>query len=257
MLKCRAMQLRTISSYVRELRASLPTETFRPAWSRLLWLPAHAAVIVLLAWAMATGHLPGWSWPLAALVIGGAFGGITFLGHELLHGGVVRGKLAIRVIGWWCLLPFTLSPQLWVAWHNRVHHNHTGQPGTDPDMYPTLDEYHREPRARIMADYFGLGRRRLMSTLSLLFGFTGQSLQMLFTASKRGFLSPKLYRRAVVETVLGWAFWIGVAILVGPLVFLFVYVLPMIVANTIVMAFIMTNHNLSPLTEINDPLVSG
>jgi len=34
-------------------------------------------------------------------------------------------------------------------------------------------------------------------------------------------------------------------------------VLPLIVANTIVMLFIMTNHNLSPLGKINDPLVNS
>jgi len=37
----------------------------------------------------------------------------------------------------------------------------------------------------------------------------------------------------------------------------FVYVLPLIVANTIVMSFILTNHNLSPLSPVNDPLVNS
>ncbi|MEZ4364774.1 MAG: fatty acid desaturase [Kofleriaceae bacterium] len=251
------MELRSISRYVRELQGSLPTKTFGPATSRLWWLPAHAAVIVALSWALATDHLPGWAWPLASLIIGCAFAGVTFLGHELLHGGVIHGKTAIRFLGWWCMVPFTLSPQLWMAWHNRVHHNHCGQPGIDPDMYPTLEEYRTQPRARIMADYFGLGRRRLMSMASLLFGFTGQSTQMLFTARARGFLTPRLFRRALVESALGWALWIAVAVVVGPLAFVFVYLLPLVVANTIVMAFIMTNHNLSPLTAVNDPLVNS
>ena len=39
--------------------------------------------------------------------------------------------------------------------------------------------------------------------------------------------------------------------------FLFVYVLPLLVANVCVMAFILTNHSLSPRLETNDPLVSG
>ena len=39
--------------------------------------------------------------------------------------------------------------------------------------------------------------------------------------------------------------------------FVFVYLLPLVVANAIVMAFILTNHSLSPRVEINDPLVSG
>ncbi|MCX5741528.1 MAG: fatty acid desaturase [Proteobacteria bacterium] len=211
-----------------------------------------------MAWALATGRVPWLLWPVVSLAIGVCLAGTVFLGHETLHGGTVRGRLAIRVVGWLSFLPFTLSPTLWTAWHNRVHHNHCAQPGKDPDMYPTLEEYNTQPAARIMADYFGIGRRRVMSLLSLAFGFTGQSMQMLYRAGSSGMLSPRLHRRAILEAAAGWAFWIGVAIVVGFVPFLFVYVLPFVVANTIVMAFIMSNHNLSPLTPtVNDPLINS
>ncbi|HLL23059.1 MAG TPA: fatty acid desaturase [Kofleriaceae bacterium] len=223
----------------------------------MLWLPFNAAIIAACAWLIATGRVPGYVWPLLSILIGVCLAGITFLGHETLHGGVVKGRFAIRVIGWFGFLPFAVSPQLWMAWHNRVHHNHTGKEGVDPDMYPTLHEYNTQPASRIMADYFGVGRRRLMGFASLLFGYTGQSTQMLWSARKRGFLTPRLHRRAILESALGWAFWIGVAFLVGFVPFIFVYLLPLVVANSIVMTFIMTNHNLSPLTPINDPLVNS
>jgi fatty acid desaturase len=38
---------------------------------------------------------------------------------------------------------------------------------------------------------------------------------------------------------------------------LFSFVLPLLVANSIVMSFILTNHNLSPQTSVNDPLVNS
>ena len=246
-----------MASYTRELRAVLPDSTFEPARSRVLWLPVHLAIIATTAWALASGHLAWPLWPLASLLIGCCLGGIVFLGHETLHGGVVRGKLAIRVVGFFGFLPFTVSPQLWMAWHNRVHHNHCAKAGTDPDMYPTLHEYQTQTTARIMADHFGLGRRRWLSVLSLMFGFTGQSLQILMRARASSYLSPRLYRRALTETALGVAFWITVALIVGFVPFIFIYLMPLIVANMIVMTFIMTNHNLSPLTEINDPLVNS
>lgn len=251
------MELRTIASYARTLKPVLPASVFAPATSRVLWLPVHAAIIGAIAWALATGRVPAPLWPVASLVIGCCLAGVTFLGHETLHGAVVRGRRAIKLVGWFGFLPFTVSPTLWTAWHNRVHHNHCGQPGVDPDMYPTLIEYQTQRGARIMADHFGLGRRRLLSTLSLFVGFTGQSQQMLWKARKTGTLSPGLHRRAIIETLLGVAFWAGVAVLVGFVPFLFVYLLPLVVANTIVMMFIMTNHNLSPLTPINDPLVNS
>jgi hypothetical protein len=45
--------------------------------------------------------------------------------------------------------------------------------------------------------------------------------------------------------------------LVGLVPSLFAFAIPLLVANTIVMAFILTNHSRSPRVEINDPLVSG
>jgi fatty acid desaturase len=240
------------------LRPLLAADVFFPARSRLAWLPVHAAIVCALAWSVAAGHAPMASWPLAALLIGCCFSSIVFLGHEVLHGSVVHGRRTIRLVGWVCLLPFTVSPTLWSAWHNNFHHHHCGHAGKDPDMYPTLLEYETHRGARIMADQFGLGRGRWLSVLSLLFGFTGQSQQMLWMARRKGILSARLHRRAIRETLLGVLFWAGVAVVVGPLEIVVVYVVPLLVTNTIVMMFIMTNHNLSPLTpKVNDPLVNS
>ena len=252
------MELRPIAAYVRALRPHLPDAAFAPASSRLWWLPFHAALIATLAWTLATGALPAPLWPVASLAIGVSMSLVAFLGHEVLHGSVVRGKAAIRIVGWICMLPFVVSPTLWTNWHNRVHHNHAMQPGVDPDLYPTLAEYQRDPFMRLMADYFGLGGRRLRSVISLLFGFTGQSQQMLWESRKHGILTASQHRKALVEVALGVAVWAGVAWLVGGVAFVFVYAIPLVVANVVVMSFILTNHSLSPLTpEVNDPLVNS
>ena len=93
-------------------------------------------MLALSAW-----QLPWFARLLLSLVMGCSFAGLTFLGHEVLHGAIVRGKKLRRVIGWFGFLPFVVSPRLWEAWHNRVHLHHTNQPGQDPDAYPTLEEY--------------------------------------------------------------------------------------------------------------------
>lgn len=251
------MELRTIATYAKAIRPTLPDHIFQPATSRILWLPFHIGVISTLAWTMVSGRLPAPLWPVASIVIGICLSGLVFLGHETMHGAVVRGRTLIKAVGFIALAPFTLSPTLWTAWHNRVHHNHCGKAGVDPDMYPTMIEYETQRASRIMADHFGLGRRRLISILSLAFGFTGQSQQMLWGAQKHNILSPGLHRRAIVEFLLAVAMWTTIAFVVGMVPFLFIYALPFVVANTIVMSFIMTNHNLSPLTDINDPLVNS
>lgn len=251
------MELITVAAYARQVRPLLPPGSFAPARSRALWVPLHYAIIAVLGWALASGHVPWPAWPVVSLVIGCCMAGVTFVAHEALHGGVVRGRTMIRLIGWLGFLPFCISPQLWMGWHNRVHHNHCGQPGVDPDMYPTLAEYRSTRSARIMADSFGLGRRSLSGIGSLMFGLTGQSLQVMLNARRTGILPRHLHRRAIIEAVMAVAVWAAVAALVGGVAFLFIYVVPLIVANTIVMLFIMTNHNLSPLSPVNDPLVNS
>lgn len=251
------MELRTNASYVRELRAALPAETFAPARSRVLWLPVHLALIVVTTIAVARGVVPWFLWPVASLVIGVAFAGITFLAHETLHGGVVRGRRLRHVIGWIGFAPFSVSPILWKAWHNALHHGHANEEGVDPDMYPVLREYESSRLVRVVTDRFALGGRRWTGVLSVLFGFTGQSGRMLVQSRKTELLTPRQHKLAWMETGLAVAMWLTLAILVGPLAFLFVFGIPLVVANSMVMSYILTNHGLSPLTPTNDPLVNS
>jgi fatty acid desaturase len=251
-----SVQARPTSAYAREIRPLLSREHFAPARSRLLWIPVHVSVLVCGAWLLSAVQLPWFAWPLISVVMGCSFAGMTFLGHETLHGAIVRGKALRRVIGWLGFLPFVVSPRLWEAWHNRVHHNHTNEPGVDPDAYPTLEEYQQNRAVRAVTE-LAPGRKRLTGAFSLLVGFSVQSLHMLLDARRRKWLKPPQHTRAIAETLLGVGFWSTVAVVLGPLVFLFAYALPLIVANVIVMSFILTNHSLSPHTQVNDPLLNS
>jgi fatty acid desaturase len=244
------------AAYVRELRPDLPGDAFEPARSRLALIPAHLAIITAAIVAIASGRVPWALVPLLSLAIGASFACLTFIAHEAMHGGIVRGRAARHVVGWIGFLPFTLSPRLWAAWHDRVHHA-SANTADDPDMYPTLAEYRASGRIRFFIDAFALGGRRWRGALSLLLGFTVQSTHQLLVARRRGFLKPRALGLAIAETLAGVATWALVAALVGLVPFLFAYVLPLLVANAIVMAFILTNHSLSPRVEINDPLASG
>lgn len=251
------MQVHPISFYARELKSVLPHDLHARAPSRLLWLPAHLTVIALCITTLSFGWVPLYLAPLLSLVIGVSFSGITFLAHETLHGAVVRGRRLRFLVGWVGLLPFMISPRLWVAWHNRVHHAHSNQPGRDPDANPTLAEYRASSRVRTITDHFALGRRNLTGVIGLLVGFTGQSAKILFTARKAGYLTPRAHRRAILETALGACVWLALLAVIGPLAFLFAFILPLLVVNTIVMAFIFTNHGLSPVMHTNDPLAGS
>jgi fatty acid desaturase len=240
--------------YVQELKPHLPVEAFEPARSRLWWLPLHLSVIALGTVLIALKTLPIWALPVASLVIGASFAGLVFLGHETLHGGVVRGKRLRYLVGFVTFLPFVVSPRLWMAWHNRVHHGNANRAGVDPDAYPTLAEHQSDLGVRIATDWFGIGRGRLHGLVSLFIGFAVQSAHVLVFAGRRGYLKPREHRLAVLETALGATLWLGLAWALGPIGFFFACFVPWLVANTAVMAFILTNHSLSPLTDKNDPL---
>jgi len=220
-------------------------------------LPVHLSVIAFAMEAIVSERVP---WPaslLLSLVIGGSFAGLTFLGHETLHGAVVHTGWLRKAVGWIGFSPFVVSPTLWIAWHNRVHHGNTNRPGIDPDAYPTLAEYEASPVLRWMTDIMAPGRRRLFGVMSLWIGFTIQSLHMLVDARRLKLLSKAEHRRAIAETLLGVALWSGLGFSIGLGPFLLCFLLPLVVANSIVMAFILTNHSLSPLTDVNDPLANS
>ncbi len=248
---------RPISSYAREVRPALPPEAFEPVPSRLLWLSFHVAVIAVGVIAIARGWGGWWAAPFFSIAIGQAFAGCAFVGHETMHGAVVRERRLRYAVGWLSFLPFTLSPRLWVAWHNKVHHGYTMADGIDPDSFPTLDDY-RKNRLKRVADYFSVGIGRWAGFVTLVLGFTGQSTQILWRwARTSGALTKSERRLAILETLAGLALWSALLITVGPLRFVFAFLAPLLIANFIVISYILTNHSLSPLTEINDPLLNS
>src|SRR5438105_1606733 len=127
------------SYYAHKVRSRLPAHAFEAVPSRLAWLLFHLSLIV--AAVAVIGRSPLWVAPFLSILIGHSFAGCAFVGHETMHGAVVRGRWLRYAVGWICFLPFTLSPRLWVAWHNKVHHGHTMADGVDPDAYPTLASY--------------------------------------------------------------------------------------------------------------------
>lgn len=251
------MVTRPVSYYARELKPSLPASAFEPAHSRLFWLPVHVAVIALSIFSLAAGWVPWLYASGISLLIGASFAGLTFLGHETLHGSTVRGLRARRLVGALCFAPFAISPRLWVAWHNRVHHGHTNHAGKDPDAYPTLAQYRAQPGVAFVTDHLGPGGSRINGLLSLLVGFSVQSGHMLCSARALGLLCVRQYRLALLESGAVAASWLVLGAVIGWPAWLFGCFLPLLVANIIVMGFILTNHSLSPLTEVNDPLFNS
>jgi len=247
----------SVQHYAREVRRQLPAEIFQPVPARLAWLPVHLTIIVLLA-AVIIAAQPAWYLALAcALVAGHSWACLGFLAHEVLHHAVVRNRTIERLVGYCGLVIFCLSPTLWNAWHNQQHHGHTGDPTADPDHFGTLHTYEASAVDRAVVR-MAPGSRHKRSALFLFVTFSAHSAIVLLSHSQRDDYYARISRRAVyTETAAMAAFWIALLALVGPWNFLFIAVLPALIANAVAMSYIATNHFLNPLTTLNDPLVNS
>lgn len=240
------------SSYLRALKSRLPSDVYQPARSRLWWLPVHCSVIAGGSIALSFG-IPLLFRLVVSVLIGASFAGLAFVGHEALHGALTRNKRLRRVAGFLGFMPFCVSPRLWIAWHNRVHHGATNHPDKDPDADPTMGSYRSSQAVRIVTQL----QRKSRGLLTLLLGFTGQSAHMLVVARARGYLNARHHRLAILETGIAMGIWTSLGFALGWGSFMYAYVLPLLLANVIVMAHILTNHGLNPLDHDNDPLKSS
>lgn len=247
----------TAQHYAREARQHLPAVIFRPVPSRLLWLPIHVAIIVALAAYLVTASPPWYLALICAVISGHSWACLSFLAHETLHHAVVRNPVVERVVGYCGLGIYCLSPTLWVAWHNQAHHGNTGNPDTDPDAYGMLDVWQGSVANRaLIKGSPGSGRKR--SAIYPFVTFSLHSMVVLFWHSQRSNYYERISRAVVyAETAAMLMFWLAIGLLVGGWNWLFIYVLPLLIANAVTMSYIATNHHLNSLTTINDPLVNS
>jgi len=246
-----------VQHYAREVRPHLSPAVFQPARSRLLWLPVHLAVIGGLAAFIILGT-PAWPLALACAVVAGhSWGCLGFLAHEAMHHALTKNRVVEKLVGYAGFGIYCLSPTLWVAWHNQAHHGNTGKPVADPDGFGRIGFWEKNALVRVL-EKFTPGSRYKRSGAFLFFWFSLHSfLVLVFHSQRNGYYARASKRVVYAESAAMLAFWLAVLALVGPWSFLFVYVVPVLVANGIVMSYIATNHFLNPLTEVNDPFANS
>ena len=238
------------------IRRALPAEALKPRRVRALTVLALVAAIAALTVALVAAPLPGAAALLLSLVCGCLYGSLFFVGHEVGHGAVVKSRAAQWALMWPAFSIFVLSPTLWRVWHNKVHHGHTNRAEYDPDNFGFPSSFETCRSVRLVAALTP-GSGRLGSLLYLPIWFTVHTQVVLWRQSLhcRGFES--LDRpRAIAETVAMALFWVGLGWWIGPWASLVAIVIPMLVANTSVMSYVVTNHLLLPLVEDDDQLAT-
>lgn len=245
--------LKHLREYTRELKKRLPREYFKPLPSRLLWLIPYVGLAVMGIFILNREGVPVFAKFGLAGVLGMVYSSAGFLGHEVLHGCVVRRPFIRDLVGALCFSPFLLGPKLWRKWHNVEHHGHT-QGEDDPDAMGTLEDLRERPSLQTIYK-LAPWLRSFVTFASFTLWFSVHSFLMLLRFF--GDFARKDRYAVMAQFVLPVLGWTALMVWLGPGNFLFAYVLPVLVANFVVMSYIATNHLLNPLTSVNDPLVNS
>jgi fatty acid desaturase len=238
----------------RHLKHKVPKGIFKPnpyyLLPLLLTLVSGAGGVVLLAsfemawyFKLLVALFIGYNW-----CIGGLFG------HDLLHGSIVRSKKWQDILGFFCLLPFLISPTFWRYWHNNLHHSFTQKVIKDPDAYPTLRVFKQSRFTQWMFPFSpGSGHKRSFFYLFFWFSVNVQVAQHYFRYRNKVF-NKLNHRRVNIELLLAFLIHVFALIAVGPALWMWAVIIPFFIMNYLPFSYISTNHNLSPLTKKNDPL---
>jgi fatty acid desaturase len=216
-----------------------------------------AGMIIGLSVIVVVFPLPWYLQLLLAIILGNCYSSMMFLSHEIGHGSVVRSPRMRRVLMYPGCAIFLLSPHLWVIWHNQSHHGHTNKGEEDPDSFGSLENFWASPRLIKTHLKFAPGAAYWRAAVWLGTFFTLQGQTVLWVTSRTFPGYERLKRpRAAIDSAVMLAFWVALAIAVGFRDAFFVVVIPMLVANVVVLSYIVTNHMIRPLTETTDTLLT-
>ena len=239
------------------IRADLPPMAFGQRPLRVLLIVPLLALIAGISALLLMPTLPWYLTVLASIGLANAYVALMFFGHEVAHGAVVRSQRLQDTVLWFSCAIFVVSSHLWRHWHNRLHHGHTNVPCVDPDHYDLVEDLRKVPPVvRWLTTRFAPGSGHWLSGFYLFVAFTVHGQVVLWLYSRRHPFGGFKWARALVETALVAIFWLALGMCVGPRGALLIIVVPMLLANAIVMAYITTNHMLRPLTDTSESLAN-
>lgn len=235
------------------IRKAVPADTFTPASWRYAWFGVLQAVLWGGLALILFAGLPWWANLLLGVVVGHTFGAQGFLAHEVMHGALGGPTWLRQVVAWLGFGPFLVTPGFWHRWHNNAHHGHTNDHDRDPDNFGTVRRYEKNPAAaKFLALAPGSGTWFSAVFFTYSFMFHAQVVLWLQTKHRRefdGFNRPL----ALVQVLACAALWGALAWASGALA-VFTVLVPLLVANTLVQSYILTNHFLRPIAVSNNPV---
>ena len=256
-IESKSTALKNIGFYRRELMPLLGPEVFVNNPARVGWFAATAIVSLVAFAAIVALDLPWYAKLPLGILIGLSNGVLGFATHELLHGSIVKSERVQNILGFFGLMPFLISPTYWRFVHNRLHHGKTQQTIRDPDAFPTLRIYRNSKFVQAIFPFTpGSGHKRSAFYFFFWLSFHEFTAQIYHRFRNRIFDGMN-HRRVTLELGAQLLLLAGMLVVAGPSNWIWVMLLPIAAQNYLLVSYIATNHNLSPLTSENDPLVNS
>lgn len=256
-LESRAESIKNLAYYNKKIAALLPQKYFERNRARLFFALMFFTVNTTLVLLVLNLEIHWLLKILAGFIIGQFNAGLAFISHETLHGSVVKNKYLQDIIAFFAFAPFLISPTYWRFWHNRLHHGNTQYILKDPDAFPTMAVYRQSKFMQRLISWTP-GANTIRSYFYFFFWFSFQSfLNQIYMRFGNKMWSEMKHTRVTIEFFLQILMMASLVYFIGISNIIFLVLIPFAIQNYVVMSYISTNHNISPLTKVNDPLVNS
>jgi fatty acid desaturase len=249
--------IKNLPYYNKILSKNLPVEYFERNPKRLIYLSSYILVNALIVYAVVFLNIHWIFKALLGCIVGICNAGATFVAHEISHGSVVANKKTQDAINFFAFSFFLISPTYWRFWHDRLHHGNTQYILKDPDAFPTLMVYRQ---SKFMQRLFPWtpGAKTKRSYSYFFFWFSLQAfLNQSYMRFGNKMWADMNHKRVSIEFGLQILMALFFLYFIGINNWLYLVLIPLAVQNYTVMSYISTNHNISPLTKVNDPLMNS
>ena len=251
------VELKSLGEYNREILQKIPRSLLRREPTRLKYGVLFSALAFACGYAIYAFEFAWYAKLPLSIMMGVFLAGNTFLAHEILHGAIVKNKRLQTILGFVGFAPFLISPTYWRFWHNVLHHGNTQLLYKDPDAFPTKMVW---KRSKFMKFVFPLspGSGYLRSYVYFFYWFSFQAvLNQVYMRFGNKMWEKMNHKQVTREFIFMVALVVGYLFFVGFENWLWMAIIPFMAQNYTVMSYISTNHNISPLTRVNDPLVNS
>lgn len=251
--------------YVELLKNDLPVQAFRKARYKVYIILIHFSIITSSIFLIKNCSQNILICLFSVLITGHSLACLGFLAHELSHNSIInnsRLKYFLEIISWGInLIPATM----WHRVHNLTHHNHMNTL-KDPDRQFMLNE--KNISTLIYTKIFYPTHKS--SKLNFFIGFHFvpyiiRNIASVFFSDERKPVvvpsKPKFSdsekRKISFEIICILCIQISIFIYLNSFfLYLIGYIFPILIASTILMLYIFTNHFSNPIIEKPDPLLT-